>query len=121
MASLIFSKASSSVFPCDQHPGKPGTQTAYPSSVFCRFTLYFIEKSPLRVWLSKAKPNDNRSWHSKNVGFRFTQPNLPGLQPVVNTEAIYKMKMLVSCQNGSIMNSRHGGNLSINRWNRPPL
>jgi len=25
--------------------------------------------------LSKEKPNDKRSWHSKNVGFRFTQPN----------------------------------------------
>gem|GEM_PF-4159925 len=33
IASLIFSSASFSVLPCDQQPGKPGHQTAYPSSV----------------------------------------------------------------------------------------
>ena len=37
----------------------------------------FLGKS-YEVGLSKAKPNDNRSRHSKNVGLRFTQPNLPG-------------------------------------------
>ena len=32
IACLMFSSASASVVPCDQHPGNPGTETASPSS-----------------------------------------------------------------------------------------
>src|ERR1039457_4250683 len=42
MASRIFTNASSSVAPCDQHPGSPGQETLYPSSVRIRATGYFI-------------------------------------------------------------------------------
>src|ERR1022692_3519738 len=42
MASRIFANASSSVAPCDQHPGSPGQETLYPSSVRIRATGYFI-------------------------------------------------------------------------------
>ena len=42
IASRIFSRASSSVAPCDQQPGSPGQETEYPSSVARRDTGYFI-------------------------------------------------------------------------------
>src|ERR1017187_1454159 len=38
----MFAKASSSVAPCDQHPGRPGQETLYPSSVRIKTTGYFI-------------------------------------------------------------------------------
>jgi hypothetical protein len=37
----MFAKASSSVAPCDQHPGSPGQETLYPSSVCIKATEYF--------------------------------------------------------------------------------
>src|SRR5713101_8364730 len=40
MASWILSNASASVAPCDQQPGSPGQETLYPSSDFCKTTLY---------------------------------------------------------------------------------
>jgi len=46
MASWIFSSASASVAPCDQQPGKPGQDTLYPSSDFCKTTLYRIPHNP---------------------------------------------------------------------------
>ena len=42
MASRMFDKASSSEAPCDQHPGSPGQDTLYPSSVRIKATGYFI-------------------------------------------------------------------------------
>src|SRR3990172_8157618 len=42
IASWMFSRASCSVFPCDQHPGNPGQETLKPSSDSCKTTLYFI-------------------------------------------------------------------------------
>ncbi len=38
MASRMFARASSSVAPCDQHPGSPGQETLYPSLVRTRVT-----------------------------------------------------------------------------------
>src|ERR1035437_5718590 len=38
----MFANASSSVAPCDQHPGRPGQETLYPSSVGIKATGYFI-------------------------------------------------------------------------------
>ena len=38
----MFAKASSSVAPCDQHPGSPGQETLYPSSVGINATGYFM-------------------------------------------------------------------------------
>src|SRR5438445_13753239 len=46
MASRIFSVASASVEPCDQQPGKPGTQALKPSSVLRNAILYFIGALP---------------------------------------------------------------------------
>src|SRR5918993_3108387 len=46
MASLIFSITSSSVLPCDQHPGSPGTDTLKPSSDCCSAILYLMLCSP---------------------------------------------------------------------------
>lgn len=43
--SWMFGKASSSVAPCDQQPGRPGQETLYPSSVRTKATGY------LMVWL----------------------------------------------------------------------
>src|SRR5271166_3197171 len=37
----MLAKAPSSVLPCDQHPGRPGQDTLYPSSVGIRATWYF--------------------------------------------------------------------------------
>jgi len=41
IASWMFAKASFSVAPCDQHPGRPGQETLYPSSVCIKATGYF--------------------------------------------------------------------------------
>jgi hypothetical protein len=38
----MFAKASSSVAPCDQQPGRPRQETLYPSSVGIKATEYFI-------------------------------------------------------------------------------
>jgi hypothetical protein len=38
----MFWRASSSVMPCDQQPGNPGTDTLYPSSVLSNAILYLI-------------------------------------------------------------------------------
>ena len=46
MASCTFAKASSSVAPCDQHPGSLGQETLYPSSVGLKATGYLM---PLAV------------------------------------------------------------------------
>src|SRR5260370_141381 len=45
MASWMFAKASSSVSPSDQQPGKPGTETLIPSSERWSATLYLIDTS----------------------------------------------------------------------------
>src|SRR5262245_40715490 len=45
IASRIFSRASSSVAPCDQQPGRPGTETLYPSSVLSKAILYLTALS----------------------------------------------------------------------------
>src|SRR5437763_7818493 len=42
IALRMFSSASASVAPCDQHPGKPGQDTLTPSTECCRTTRYFI-------------------------------------------------------------------------------
>ena len=47
IASWMFSMACSSVAPWDQQPGRPGTQTLYPSSDCCRTTLYLMCHPPL--------------------------------------------------------------------------
>src|SRR4051812_39942011 len=41
----MFSRASSSVSPSDQQPGRLGTETLIPSSVRCRTTLYLMGSS----------------------------------------------------------------------------
>lgn len=41
IASRMFEIASSSVDPCDQHPGRPGTDTLNPSSDAPRLIVYF--------------------------------------------------------------------------------
>src|SRR5262249_3731931 len=38
----MFCSASSSVAPCDQQPGKPGTETLYPSAVLRSAILYLM-------------------------------------------------------------------------------
>src|ERR1019366_2037152 len=38
----MLAKDSSSVAPCDQHPGRPGQETLYPSSVCIKATGYFM-------------------------------------------------------------------------------
>src|ERR1017187_499673 len=38
----MLAKASSSVAPCDQQPGRPGQETLYPSSVRIKATGYLI-------------------------------------------------------------------------------
>jgi hypothetical protein len=48
----MFARASSSVAPCDQHPGNPGQETLYPSSVGVKATGYFIPLTVLRKLLS---------------------------------------------------------------------
>ena len=52
MASRMFASASSSVAPCDQHPGRPGQETLYPSSVGIKATGYFM---PFTVAESKNR------------------------------------------------------------------
>ena len=47
MASAIFAIASSSVAPCDQHPGRPGAETLKPSSSRRNTILYLIRTSDL--------------------------------------------------------------------------
>ena len=49
MAACMFSSASFSDAPCDQHPGRPGTETLYPSSLCCSAILYFIADSPSAI------------------------------------------------------------------------
>ena len=56
----------------------------------------FLGKS-YEVGLRKTKPNDNRSRHSKNVGFRFTQPNLPDSFIRSHTKGM-KIKLVVWVQ-----------------------
>src|SRR3954454_20013501 len=43
MASWMLARASSSVSPSDQQPGRAGTDTLMPSSVRCSATLYFMK------------------------------------------------------------------------------
>ena len=43
IASWMFSRTSSSVAPCDQQPGNPGTEAQYPSSVLDSAILYLID------------------------------------------------------------------------------
>jgi hypothetical protein len=45
MASRMLARASASVAPCDQQPGKPGTDTLNPSSLRFNATLYFMTAS----------------------------------------------------------------------------
>src|SRR6516165_1665462 len=46
MASAIFASASASVSPWEWQPGRPGTETANPSSDSSIRTVYFITTSP---------------------------------------------------------------------------
>src|SRR5438105_4092885 len=46
IASLMFARASASVAPCEWQPGKPGTETAKPSSDSSMSTVYFM-------WISR--------------------------------------------------------------------
>src|SRR5438094_10412356 len=48
IASRTLARASVSVAPCDQQPGKPGTETLNPSSVCLRAILYFMRPSLTR-------------------------------------------------------------------------
>jgi hypothetical protein len=45
MASAMFASAFASSTPWEQHPGKPGTVTLYPSSDRCRQTLQNMQSS----------------------------------------------------------------------------
>src|SRR5674476_596526 len=48
IAARTFASASASVTPCDQHPGRPGTETLNPSSDRSSAILYFIGSSSAR-------------------------------------------------------------------------
>src|SRR5271163_1629992 len=51
----MFSRASSSVSPCELQPGRPGQETLYPSSECCRTTRYFIHP-PIALATTSAMP-----------------------------------------------------------------
>lgn len=68
MASLMFSMASDSVRPWDQHPGSPGQETLTPSSVWVNTILYLIDLllNPLHAILSSdLKPMAASVWDSQ--------------------------------------------------------
>src|SRR4029450_10418116 len=60
MASRMFSIASCSVAPCDQHPGNPGHETLKPSSDCCNKILYFIPPPLACASLPILEPPDAR-------------------------------------------------------------
>lgn len=72
MASRMFARASSSVAPCDQHPGSPGQETLYPSSVGTRATGYFmsptVAESPERRLATDERENADKQGRGKRFG-----------------------------------------------------
>ncbi len=62
MASRMFARASSSVAPCDQHPGSPGQETLYPSSVGINATGYFMSPT-VAEQLQNRLAADERNEH----------------------------------------------------------
>ena len=71
-AILMFSKASSSVAPCDQHPGRLGHPTAIPSPVLYRTTGYFMDA----IFLDVLR------LHIGRIALRFRNWLSASLQPI---------------------------------------